>query len=251
MKEVFLKNPNLPQRKVTTVFANCDDNTLEKAFEELSVKVVKPTQSELLEAPVRLHADILANYVGNNTFLVDYHQNELIEFVEQSGGMVKIINNIKSPYPNDCLLNFADIGDYIICNKSNLSQKILEALPQKQIIDVNQGYSKCSVCIVNHNTIITDDISIYNAVSQYAHIKSLLVEKGSVRIEKYDYGFFGGCCGLIDKDLLLFNGDLSTHNDFRNIIEFLNINNVNYIDVKGKPLTDIGSIIPITEKDGD
>lgn len=251
MKERLLKNPNLPQCKVTTVFANCDDNALKNAFEELSVKVVDVAPNELLDASVSRHADILANYVGNNTFLADCRQKELIEFVEQSGGIIKTVDNIKSPYPNDCLLNFADIGDYIICNKSILTQEIFELLPQKQIVDVKQGYSKCSVCIVKHNTIITDDISIYTAVSQYDNIKSLLVEKGSVRIEKYDYGFIGGCCGLIDKDLLLFNGDLSTHTDFDKIKNFLYDNGVSYIDIKGKPLTDIGSIIPITEKDGD
>lgn len=251
MKERFLKNLNLPQSKVTTVFAHCDDIALKNVFNKLSVKVVKPIQNELLDAPVSRHADILANYVGNNTFLADYHQKELIETIEQLGGTVKIVNNIKSPYPNDCLLNFADIGDYIICNQSILTQEILEALPQKQIIDVKQGYSKCSVCVVKYNTIITDDISIYNAVSQYDNIKSLLLEKGSVHIEKYDYGFIGGCCGLINKDLLLFNGDLSTHTDFDKIKNFLYDNGVNYIDINGKPLTDIGSIIPITEKDGD
>lgn len=251
MKEKFLKNPNLPSSKVITAFADCDDIALEKAFEELSVKVVGPTQNELLDAPVSRHADILTNYVGNDTFLADYRQKVLIEFIKQSGGTVKEFNNIKSPYPNDCLLNFADIGDYIICNKSILPRDILEMLPQKQIIDVKQGYSKCSVCIVKCNTIITDDISIYNAVLHYSNIKSLLVEKGSVHINKYDYGFIGGCCGLIDKDLLLFNGDLSIHTDFDKIKEFLYDNGVNYIDIKGKPLTDIGSIIPITEKDGD
>lgn len=251
MKERFLKNPNLPQCKVTTVFANCDDNALKNAFDELSVKVESVIPNELLDASVSLHADILANYVGNCTFLVDCRQKELIEFVEQAGGTIKTVDNIKSPYPNDCLLNFADIGDYIICNKSILTQEIFELLPQKQIIDVKQGYSKCSVCICKQNIIITDDISIYNAVSQYDNIKSLLVEKWSVRIEKYDYGFIGGCSGLVDKDLLLFNGDLSTHTDFDKIKNFLYDNGVSYIDIKGKPLTDIGSIIPIAEKDGD
>ncbi len=251
MSERFLNNTNLPSSKVTTVFANCDDNALKNVFDELAVKVVNVTQNKLLDAPVCQHADILANYVGNSTFLADYRQKDLIEFVEQAGGIIKTIDNIKSPYPNDCLLNFADIGDYIICNQSILTNEIVNLLPKKQIIDVKQGYSKCSVCICKRNTIITDDISIYNAVSQYDDIKSLLVEKGSVHIDKYDYGFIGGCCGLIDKDTLLFNGDLSTHSDFDKIKNFLYDNCMNYIDIKGMPLTDIGSIIPIIEKDGE
>lgn len=251
MSERFLTNPNLPENKVTTVFANIDDIALKNVFDDLSVKVVNVIENPHLDAPVSRHADILANYIGKTIFMLDKNQNELCSFVEKNGGKYIIIDNVKSPYPNDCLLNFSDIGDYIICNKSILTEDIVDILPQKEIIDVKQGYSKCSVCICKRNTIITDDISIYNAISKYDDIKSLLVEKGSVCINKYDYGFIGGCCGLIDKDLLLFNGDLSTHSDFDKIKKFLYDNGVNYIDIKGKPLTDIGSIIPIMEKDGE
>ncbi len=249
MSERFLNNPNIPENKVTTVFAYCDDIALKKRLSDFSIKVVNVIENTLLDSPVRNHADILANYVGKSRFLTDKNQDELCAFLENKSGKWVLIEDIKSPYPSDCLLNFADIGDYIICNKSLLTEKIVKQLPKKTIIDVKQGYSKCSVCICKRNTIITDDFSIHNAVSQYEDIKSLLIEKGSVRIEKYNYGFIGGCCGLIDKDLLLFNGDLQTHTNFDKIEKFLYDNCVNYIDIKGKPLTDIGSIIPITEKD--
>lgn len=251
MSERFLINPNLPKNKVITVFADINDIALKNVFDKLAMKVVSVAENKFLDAPISKHADILANYVGKSIFLVDENQVELCSFIKNNDGKSVVIENIKSPYPNDCLLNFADIGDYIICNKSILSEQIVKYLPQKEIIDVKQGYSKCSVCICKQNTVITDDISIYNALSQYSDIKSLLVEKGSVHINKYDYGFIGGCCGLIDKDLLLFNGDLSTHTDFDKIKNYLYDNGVNYIDIKGKPLTDIGSIIPIMEKDGD
>lgn len=251
MSERFLINPNLPKNKVITVFADIDDIALKNIFDKLSIKVVSVTENKFLDEPVSKHADILANYVGKSTFLVDENQVELCNFIKNNDGKSVVIENIKFPYPNDCLLNFADIGDYIICNKSILSEQIVKHLPQKEIIDVKQGYSKCSVCICKQNTVITDDISIYNALLQYDNINSLLVEKGSVSINKYNYGFIGGCCGLIDKNLLLFNGDLSTHIDFDKIEKFLYDNNVKYIDIKGKPLTDIGSIIPITEKDGE
>ncbi len=251
MSERFLINSNLPDDKVTTVFAYVDDDALKRVFEKFGIKVISVKENSFLDASVSKHADILVNHVGQSAFLVDKHQIEFCSFIDDNGGKYILIDDIKSPYPNDCLLNFADIGDYIICNKAILTENIVESLPNKKIIDVKQGYSKCSVCICKHNTIITDDISIYNAVSQYDDIKSLLVEKGSVNILKYDYGFIGGCCGLVDKNILLFNGDLTTHSDFDKIINFLYDNGVKYIDIKGKPLTDIGSIIPIMEKDGE
>lgn len=251
MSERFLINPNLPENKVTTVFADIDDNALKSIFNDLALKVVSVTKNPLLDLPVSKHADILSNYVGKSIFLVDKNQVELCKFIEDNDGKTVLIDNVQSPYPNDCQLNFADIGDYIICNKSILTEEIANKLPQKKIIDVKQGYSKCSVCICKRNTVITDDISVYNAVLQYDNINSLLVEKGSVHINKYDYGFIGGCCGLINKNTLLFNGDLSLHSDFDKIKNFLYDNGVNYIDIKGKPLTDIGSIIPVMETDGE
>ena len=251
MSERFLINSNIPENKVSMVVADIDDNALKNVFDKLSIKVVSVTKNPLLDQPVSKHADILCNYVGKSTFLVDKNQVELYNFIENNNGESVIIENIQSPYPNDCLLNFADIGDYVICNKSILTEEIVKYLPNKSIIDVKQGYSKCSVCICKHNTIITDDKSVYNAVLQYDSINSLLIEKGSVRINKYDYGFIGGCCGLVDKNLLLFNGDLSLHSDFDKIKNFLYDNDISYIDIKGKPLTDIGSIIPIMETDGD
>ena len=227
MNDRFLINPNLPENKVTTVYAHIDDNKLENIFKELSIKVI-PVISQ--------HADILCNYVGKSNFLVDNNQNKLCKFIEYNNGKSVIIENIKSPYPNDCLLNFADIGDYIICNKTILTEQIVELLPNKPIIDVKQGYSKCSVCICGYNTIITDDISIYNAVLQYDNINSLLIEKGSVHINKYDYGFIGGCCGLIDKNTRLFT-------NFGNRLRNLSVKNEEQRFSAGQPAC--GSHLPL------
>ena len=251
MNKRFLNNPNLPISNVTTVFAYIDDNRLKKAFDNLSIKVINVNENKLLDIPVCKHADMLGNYIGESIFLIDKNQIELCRFIEDNNGKSVILENIQSPYPNDCLLNFADIGDYVICNKSIMPKKIENYLLEKPVIDVKQGYSKCSICICKQNTIITDDISVYNAVLKHDNINSLLVEKGSVAINKYSYGFIGGCCGLIAKDTLLFNGDISTHTDFDKIENFLYDNGVKYIDIKGKKLTDIGSIIPIMEIDGD
>ena len=41
MSEKFLNNPNIPDNKVTTVFADIDDFALKNAFDKLSIKVVK------------------------------------------------------------------------------------------------------------------------------------------------------------------------------------------------------------------
>ena len=152
--------------------------------------------------------------------------------------------------PEDCRLNAADIGDYIICNKKAVDQEIIEyaADKEKTIIDVAQGYSNCSVAVIDRNTFITDDPSIYHKIFRISDIKALLVSKGSVKLKGLNYGFIGGCTGLIGPRHLLFNGDIEKHKDHRYIIDFLRENDIMFTDIKDKELTDIGGIIPVTEK---
>lgn len=248
MRVEFLNSPNLPNGSVTAVFASILDKSLELELSKKSIKVVPSLPNQKIDDPVRAHADILLYHLGGNSFIVDSSQQEIIKYLKKLNCDLIIVDGISSPYPNDCLLNAADIGDYIICNKSITHKAILNC--GKKIVNVKQGYSKCSACVIGKNRLITDDLSLYNAVIQYSDINALLVQKGSVKIEGYSYGFIGGCSGLIDKNLLFFNGDLSTHSDYLKIKQFLVKSNVEYIDIKNKPLTDIGSILPISESDG-
>ena len=50
--------------------------------------------------------------------------------------------------------------------------------------------------------VITEDTGIAAALSEKTDIDVLLIEKGHVKLDGYPYGFFGGCCGLIENDLL-------------------------------------------------
>lgn len=248
----FLTEPNLPKTDVLTVIsANCD-KSLKKALSDLSIKIIATVKNPFLDDSVAVHGDILCYHLGNNKFLADQNQTVIINEFSSLHCTVKTVNGISSPYPKDCPLNCADIGDFLICNEKITDKRIIDSAVKcgKTVINVKQGYAKCSVCIADRNTIITDDNSIYNAVSEHPEIKSLLVEKGSVRLKNCNYGFIGGCTGLIGNKKLFFNGDLSTHSNYTKIVSFLEENNIEYFDIKNKPLTDIGSILPIIEKDG-
>ncbi|MGN0539421.1 MAG: DUF6873 family GME fold protein [Candidatus Fimenecus sp.] len=248
----FIAEPNLPESDVLTVIsANCD-KSLEKALSDLSIKIIATAPNPFLDDSVAVHGDILCYHLGNNKFLIDQNQTKIINELTQFNCTVKTVNGISSPYPKDCSLNCADIGDFLICNESITDKTIIANAVEtgKTVINVKQGYAKCSVCIADRNTIITDDASIYKSVSSYPEIKALFVEKGSVRLKNCNYGFIGGCTGLIGNKKLFFNGNLSTHSDYTRIISFLDKNNIKYFDIKNKPLTDIGSILPIIEKDG-
>ncbi len=79
-------------------------------------------------------------------------------------------------------------------------------------------------------------------------IDVLMVEQGDVRLYGYSYGFIGGCCGKISKDILAFTGKLILHRDCDRIKSFLRNYNIYSLELSNKPLTDVGSIFPVIQE---
>lgn len=245
MNDVFLNNPNLPSADVTQVLVSVGDAQLNHFLADKGISALNVSKSDKIDAYCADHADILAYHLGNGKFIADKTAEKAL-----NGFYVQEYVNVRSPYPNDCILNAADIGDFLICNTKIICNSILKSAERqnKQIINVKQGYAKCSVCIVKRNTLITDDESIYREISKISCISALLVSKGSVSLVGQNYGFLGGASGLLGKDYIFFNGDIKSHTDFTAIKQFLDYHKVKYTDIKNKPLTDVGSIIPIKQK---
>ena len=58
-------------------------------------------------------------------------------------------------------------------------------------------------------------------------------------------GFIGGASGLLEKNLLAFNGDIKMHHDSEIIIDFCKNVHVDTICLNSGKLKDIGSILRI------
>ena len=245
----FIKKPNLPENRVVSVAISCEAGEAIQKLDSLGIETIKIPISKWLATPVRSHADMQILHIGNNTI---FCQNEHLCTGELFGKfeMVPISQKLSKNYPGDVPLNCAVVGKRIICNIKTTASEVLEFAYKSglEIINVNQGYSKCSICIVNENAIITDDESIFAATGKFLN-DVLFVSKGSVALKGYNYGFIGGCCGKIDNNELAFNGRLESHNDFNKILDFLVRNNVKCVELTNNRLSDIGSIIPLCQTD--
>ena len=150
--------------------------------------------------------------------------------------------SLSENYPNDVLFNAIKIGDKLICNKKTVSQHILEAADSNgcDIIHVPQGYTKCSVCAVTDNAIITSDKAIHTACSALG-IDSLLITVGNISLPPYDYGFIGGASGAY-LDKVYFCGDLSSHPDGAKISDFCKLHGKEAVSLSKDNLQDVGSL---------
>lgn len=152
--------------------------------------------------------------------------------------------NLGMDYPDDVSFNAACTGKYFIHNLKYTDPYLLEEAKKSgmTLIHIRQGYSKCSIVIVDETSIITYDEGIVKACKPYPDLKVLKISPGFVRLDGFDTGFIGGASGRIG-DEVIFNGDLSLHPDFVRIKDFIESRGLRCRWFSEYPLTDIGSIL--------
>ena len=244
---MFIKKPNLPQNKVKTVAISNSAGESIKKLNQIGIETVVILDSLNLPEPVKSHADLQLLHMGNNViFCQDEHL--FLGELKEKFLFHKIIEKPGMLYPNDVKLNCTIIDNKIICNEKTISKDILEFAYKNEyvVINVKQGYTKCSICVLDENSIITDDESIFTAAGNFLNDVEF-ISKGSIVLKGYNYGFIGGCCGKIDKNKIAFNGRIDSHKDCNKIIDILHRKNIDGIELCNNPLTDIGGILPLTE----
>lgn len=222
----------------------------EKAFNNLhkaGIEIITASDNKSVSKFISFHADISFFFDGEDTLFIASEMKEYENLFKELVPFVKIIpEKLGKDYPADVLLNCAVVGRNLICNIDTISPTVLKYLKEKGfcIINVKQGYTKCSVLPVSDHALITDDPSIAKECIK-AGIDVLSVSKGSVALKGFDYGFIGGSSGRISRDTVAFCGDIDTHFDAAKIKEFLYKHSVKCLSLDDNNLYDIGSIIPL------
>lgn len=195
-----------------------------------------------LVLPEQKHADMQILNINNDIFILRECaelQNKL-----KNKNIIRCKNTAGEKYPANILLNF-------LCLKNTLYGKISAIDPvlkgyclknNIKMINVNQGYCRCSTAVVSENAAITADKTIEKAFKENG-ADVLTINPGNIDIDGFNYGFIGGASGKIDDNTIIFFGNLKEHPDYLKIKEFCKKHNVK-IDIicPELPLTDIGGI---------
>lgn len=242
----FIKHANLPDFPVKTAIIGKTDQKILEFVESFGISVLNTAKNIYIDSAISCHADINTLYLGYGKILLDRSQAALADPLKKHG--IKVIfaeNHVSGSYPNDCRLNFALLSGKII-GRIDVADEIIKNMDYFKI-NVRQGYAKCSTCIVNGNAVITDDFSIKKACVENG-IDVLLIGKGDIELPGHEYGFIGGASALIDKNHIIFFGDITKHRDFCKIDVFLNKHGCKYSFLKNHVLTDIGGMVAFEER---
>lgn len=159
---------------------------------------------------------------------------------------------VKNPYPKDILYNVCIIGNNAIHNFKYTDKKLLEIIDKKGLnkININQGYSNCSIAVIDDNSAIVSDKKIASMLQEYGIDTLYIDEKLDIKLldKKGNYskmsGFIGGAIARIENNVIVF-GDLNKIDKENKIRNFITSRNLNIIDFKGFDVIDYGGIIKI------
>lgn len=203
-----------------------------------------PIQNTVYEE-ISGHPDIFFTKINDKIFQAPNLQLNQKSSLNFSKGAEAISNM----YPGDAKYNVCQIGNNIIHNFKYTDYEILKYIDNTNLhkIQVNQGYSKCSISVTSNNSCITSDAGIYDLL-QKQNIDTLFLKDETINlldkngIKTKMNGFIGGATTIIDDKFILF-GDSSKLKQLNTLIEHLNKYNLKLIDFKGLEINDYGSII--------
>ena len=210
--------------------------------------VIKPCKLNILPESLQHHADLGICIVSETKAVCppdsyDYYKEKLSLYGFE---VIKGKTSLDRHYPHDSAYNVCIVGKKCFLNKNVCDSALLDILTIEgyEILHVKQGYTKCSICPIDENSIITADNSIAKAAAECG-MDVLHISNDGIDLPGYDNGFFGGCTGLYDEKTLLINGEISSFADGNTIKDFLNKKGFSIKELKKGPLTDIGSILPL------
>jgi len=228
---------------------NVEKNTLKY----LGYELVPIQRSNNVYPEISSHVDIFTTKIGD-TLVVEKSQFEDLTFMLKKSeyNIVRGKEQIEMNYPDDIKYNVAIIGNYAVHNFKYTDKKVLKLLQEGgyELIDVEQGYTNCSIAVIDDTSVITTDKKIAERLR--ANNLSVLLLDYTPDIKLLDehgryssmQGFIGGAIGKVDNNIIIF-GDLEKIDKDGKIRNFITERHLQIIEFNGLDVIDYGGILEV------
>ena len=216
------------------------------ALLDLKFNVIKTPKLKNVYEQICGHADIMLHCLEDGIAVAEKSVYTYFKDRLENCILIEGSSRVGSEYPKDIAYNAARVGKCVFCNEKNTDAGILKYYREHDyhIVDVKQGYAKCSVCKVTKRAIITSDKGICHEAEKYG-IDVLLIMERKILLPRFEYGFIGGATGLLDEKTLAICGDIEYLDNCDKILGFCEKYGVDVLSLcKGQPL-DVGTILVI------
>ena len=147
--------------------------------------------------------------------------------------------------------NVCTIGEKALHNFQFCELKIKEELIKQgyELINTTQGYTNCSIAVIDENSAIITDKGLYRILQKH-NIDVLYIEyEPDIKLlTKNGYsnrkGFIGGAISRI-KDKVIIFGDLNKIDKDEKIREFISSKGLKILEFEGLDVIDYGGIVSL------
>lgn len=249
--EDFVKTPNLPKHQVSLAIVDGRIRTeIQNKLYRNNINLIKTEKIPALYEAVSCHPDLQLHHMGGDKIILAPNvSNRFVYQLEEKGfRLIFGETEIGGNYPSNIAYNAARVGKNLICNKKYTDKRLIAEAEKLNlnIIDVKQGYSKCSLCVVEEAAVISSDDGILKACSSNG-IDFKKIRSGNIALQGFDYGFIGGASGYLSSSELGFYGNISFHPDYDIIKDFLKKYRKKEINLGENLVYDYGTFIPLKE----
>lgn len=243
--------PYLPSGRVKKAIVSGEaSEEIVDSLKELGIDIIFTEPCSSLPSPLSYHVDMQMVNISEGVFVYapEVSENTLRELKKLGFELISGLTTFKDHYPFDVAYNCAIVGKNVFLNPKYTDPVVIELLVKNNIRvnPVKQGYAKCLTAVVSEEAIITADLQIYKKAVETGLDALLIPPQKNIIINGYDYGFIGGCSGLISDKEIAFFGDLNTLNAGDVIFEFCKKHGKKTISLARGNLIDLGGLFPLT-----
>ena len=216
---------------------------LRDKLSEFNIKAFPSFESKILKGAVATHPDMSLFKYDEETLIASRESFEYYNEVFKAT-KINVINAYEDSlekYPGDVKFNAIRVGEYLICKKDVCADYIMNRFDEGKTINSSQGYVKCSVIDIGTEYFVTDDKYLQKIINGLGY-KSILLDKGLVKIKDYDYGFIGGASGYA-RDKIFLTGFIKDEANRIRLEEFAREINKELIYLTEYDIFDVGTLM--------
>lgn len=220
-------------------------------LKELGFNLIEIKPSENVYEEISSHVDIFTCKIGNTIVIEPSKYVQIIDKIENTNKNIKKgREKISSKYPEDIKYNVCIIGKKTIHNFEFTDLSVKEELESHgyELIPTTQGYTNCSIAVIDDNSAIVTDKGLYKILQKH-NVEVICIKEPDIKLLTKNgisnkKGFVGGAITRIE-DNIIVTGDLRKIDIDGKIREFIERKNLKIIDFKDFDVIDYGGILEI------
>lgn len=220
-------------------------------LKELEYELIEIKQSSNVYSEISSHVDIFACKVGEKIIIEPNQYENLKSKFSSECNLIKGQECNKAKYPYDIKYNVCTIGKKAIHNFQYTDAIVKQELVKQEykLIDTTQGYTNCSIAVIDDNSAIVTDKGLCKILKKHnVDVLYLDYEPEIKLLNGNEYsnkkGFIGGAISRVANNIII-TGDLNKIDIEGKIREFILVKGFGILEFKGLDVIDYGGIIEL------